>query len=365
MHLLERGIPLKVIAEVPHKILFSGSYTILDDCPALALAVGPRMTLKLVTDEPTPWPRQNPFAQAVREEIIQWLQVHHPERNPDDITWGSFRSHVPMPIEGWGVGSSASFTTALVLSQLAACGISLSPRDLFLLARRAHRRGQGGKGSGIDIAACAYGEVVRVAQAGSDADPTLERLCWPAHTGVLLIRSGNKADTRDAITAYFGNSLAYRRRVSRHLIRAVGQVCRVMLNEDEALIPALQENAAQEKEWSKAVGIPLVTDLEASLEEAFAPLIKQGWVAIKSLGAGGGDSIGCFYRRDEVMIADLMDLLQDFALQVRPATIERQGATLLCPPSPFQHAPDLGSPCGEKDMTPPHPAHRTAISHTT
>lgn len=335
---------MKVIAEVPHKILFSGSYTILDGSPALALAVGPRMTLKLVDQPDTQWPRNNPFAQAVREEIHIWLQ-QHPEHGSTPFDVGEFRSYVPMPIEGWGVGSSAAFTTALVLSQMAFLGISLTPYELFAIARRAHRRGQGGRGSGIDIASCTYGDVVRVAHAGGDATPTLERLCWPEHTGVLLIRSGQKADTRDAISEYFGHSLEYRKQCSRPLVRSVGQVCRTLLHNDTELIEALQENAAQEKVWSREAKIPLVTELQTELERAFAPFIERKWVAIKSLGAGGGDSIGCFYRRDEVMLADLMDLLQDFSLQARPATIERQGATLLCPPSPFQHAPELGSPC--------------------
>lgn len=309
------------------------------------------MTLKLTDDGEGGWPKQNPFAQAVKTVCLDWLREHRPELVSDALKWSAFRSYVPMPIEGWGVGSSACFTTALMLSQMAAFEVPLSARELFSLARTAHRIGQGNRGSGIDIAACTYGEVVRVVNSGGDDTPPLERLCWPEHTGFLLIRSGQKADTRAAITSYFEKTLATRRRASSALVRSVGKVCRTLLNNDQELIASLQENNEEERAWSKDVGIPLHTPLQAEIEQAFSAFLRRGWVAIKSLGAGGGDSIGCFYRRDEVTIADLMDQLQPFALQVRTATIERQGATLLCPPSPFVHAPGLGSPCDKIEPT--------------
>ncbi len=317
---------MSILVEVPHKVLFSGSYTILDGYPALAFAVEPRLSLRLTPSQKPFWPRDNPFAQAVRERLLTHLQQHHPNRLSEELLWGQFQTSVSMPIDGWGVGSSAAFTTALVFAQTEAWGLSLPPKELCYLARSAHRLAQDGRGSGIDVAACSLGGVVFASQSHTDAPPFLQHVDWPRNIGFMLIRSGNKADTRKMISIYRASTQNKAYTSRRALLRSIGDVCRTLLHNPSQFLEALQENARCEHNWSLEIDIPLVTEYQLEIQAGLSDFIDKHWVVIKALGAGGGDSIGCFYRTDKLEVSDLVSCLHDVPLQVRPTAVQTHGA---------------------------------------
>lgn len=317
---------MKILVEAPHKVLFSGSYTVLEGYPALAFAIEPRMTLILTsTDEPDPWSTKNPFIQAVREELREYMLQRHTEAEVNALSWGQFHTSVSMPVEGWGIGSSAAFTSALTFAQTEAWGVGLSSLELSFLARSAHRRAQGGKGSGLDVAACCLGGVVFAAQSGGDTQPNLTSVDWPEEIGFILIRSGQKADTRKMIARYHESTQHKPLLSRRHLLRSIGGVCRALRQQPNDFLPALQENCMCEREWSKELGISLVTPYQTQLEQALQERIQNQQVVVKALGAGGGDSIGLFYDTRQVTVTDLVLTLHDFPLQARPTTIQQQG----------------------------------------
>lgn len=325
---MNKGIGVvNVHVEVPHKVLFCGSYTVLDGYPALAFAIEPRMSLRLTSQDSFSWPRHNPFVQAVRDILGEYIQQHLPEHWNHLQGWGQFQTSVSAPIEGWGVGSSAAFTSALMYAQTEAWKLPIPMPTICHLARLAHRKAQGGKGSGIDVAACCLGGVVLASQCQSDAPPVLRSLTWPDHIGFVLLRSGQKADTRRLIQAY-QDSIREKPMLSRRdLLRSIGQVCRALQVSSASVdfLPALLENCVCERRWSQELGISLVTDYQSHLEQAFAEWIACGWVVVKALGAGGGDSIGLFYRSDLLHLSDLLTPLRDTPLQARPSRIEKQG----------------------------------------
>ena len=306
--------------DVPHKILFSGSYTVLDGYPALGLAVGPRMTLQLTKEAPQPWPEDNPFARAVDVVMSEALKVEG--ATPHD-RWGSFTTSLPEEVYGWGLGSSAAFTTALCAAIALEHDIN-TPTRLFALACAAHRLGQGGKGSGVDIAACTFGGLVYVTHAQGDTAPRCAPFPWPRDLGILLLRSGQKADTREKITSYRDIPPQTKQRANRPLLRAIGGVCRAFVHH-KGILAALRENARCEGEWSQALGIPLVTTQQRALETELYKALPTHDIVLKALGAGGGDSIACFYDKRHTQPAAIAPVFTQAGLQVRDLPIELHG----------------------------------------
>lgn len=320
---------MSIHVEVPHKVLFCGSYTVLEGYPALAFAIEPRMSLQLTRQDAFPWPRHNPFALAVREVLGEYIQQYRPDLRTESSPWWQFQTSVSAPIEGWGVGSSAAFTSALMFAQAEAWDLQLPLSILCQMARVAHRKAQGGRGSGIDVATCCFGGVVLASQCQSDAPPVLRSVPWPSHIGFVLIRSGQKADTRRLIQLYQESVKGDPVPSRRGLLRSVGAVCRSLQESPVDFLPALQENCICERHWSQELGISLVTAYQAQLEQALQDWISRQMLVVKALGAGGGDSIGLFYRADQLRISDLLVPLRDIPLQARPTRIETHGLVRL------------------------------------
>ncbi|MCB9644499.1 MAG: hypothetical protein H6728_15610 [Myxococcales bacterium] len=203
----------------PHKLLISGAYTVLDGHTSLAIAVEPEMKLTLNAQSVDAWPRNNPFADAVREVILQEANVQG-----CDLPLGTlgFETHLELPVHGWGVGSSAAFTTALTHAMSLSVGLDCTQQKLFALARKAHRIAQNGQGSGLDIAACTFGGLVAAKDAHTDQAPTVQHFVWPREIGVLLIRSEKKADTRQMIHTY--------RQAPKNKPSANGMICLPLSN---------------------------------------------------------------------------------------------------------------------------------------
>lgn len=305
----------------PHKLLLSGAYTVLDGHPALGLAVEPRMHLTLDTASHEPWPRDNPFAEAVRAVMREEAHRIGVSELPPSL---GFSTHTEMPVHGWGVGSSAAFVTCLTHACSLAMGLALDPTEIFAIARRAHRLAQQEQGSGLDIAACTFGGLIGANNAHTASTPHIHLLEWPEEIAVLLIRSDKKADTREMIQTYHQTPKEHARAERHALLRSIDRVWDAAFKTSD-LLAALAENSRCEADWSHAMQIPLVTPLQHQLEQAFAA--HKPHIVIKSLGAGGGDSIGCFYHREYLHLADIAEHTKAFSLQVRPVRVERHGSS--------------------------------------
>jgi len=312
---------MRINISTPHKMLFSGSYTVLDGHESLTLACGPRLSLAFDTSETLEY-QENPFARAVQEV----LQETH--QGSQAFTYPAFVTEVSESTAGWGVGSSASFTTSLTTALLLANHQKLDKKEIFALTRRAHRKAQGGKGSGTDIAACTFGGLVHVSQAQGDATPKVQAQEWPEDLGVLLIRSGNKADTRQLIQKYQEQSQKHQEPEQLTLLEAVQDVCKAFAQKasNASILSALQHNADRESIWSQHLGLVFVTPLQQELQQAFLPLSKEKHVVLKALGGGGGDSIGCFFDKTTTTLEELQRYLEPFSLPSRLVQIEQQGA---------------------------------------
>src|SRR5207244_938155 len=88
-----------------------------------------------------------------------------------------------------GLGTSAATTVAVVAAVLAAHGVAIDRptfrRQVFRLALVAHTRAQGGRGSGIDVAAAAHGGLIEY---GRCAPSWQRRIDRPTATALDIAR---------------------------------------------------------------------------------------------------------------------------------------------------------------------------------
>lgn len=116
-------------------------------------------------------------ARALKDELAQGFEV--------DIR--SEMSHQ------MGLGSSAAVTVATLAALEASLGREPDPGRLVELGTRVVRKVQGGKGSGADVAASAYGGVLRYFMESQEA------LKLPVAPALTLLYSGYKTPTAEVI----------------------------------------------------------------------------------------------------------------------------------------------------------------------
>ncbi|MCC7328641.1 MAG: hypothetical protein IT484_00630 [Gammaproteobacteria bacterium] len=183
-----------------------------------------------------------------------------------------------------GLGSSAAITAALAAALCAAVGRPLATGTLFELARLAHRRLQGGNGSGIDVAAAVHGGIV-----GLVPGQEVEVLGWPAGLHWLAAWSGYGAATPPLLARFN----AYRRRSGAAGEALVGQLCQAAQaalrawqgGEAAAVLAALARYRDALAALDAGARIGIVTRAHRRL----AALAADAGCLYKTSGAGGGD----------------------------------------------------------------------------
>ena len=140
---------MTVVATAPGKVVLSGEYAVLDGAPAICMAVDRRATAT-VGDSPdgrcrvaTPG---REFSNGEKFRIVEAVCGSRPELTIELDTRAFAEDGTKL-----GIGSSAALTAALV----AALG-----GDYYADALAAHRRLQGGSGSGVDVAASVHGGLI-------------------------------------------------------------------------------------------------------------------------------------------------------------------------------------------------------------
>ena len=212
---------MRVSCSAPGKLVLIGEYSVLWGHPALVAAVDRRARVEL---SPTGGPDCRVAAPGLRDEALTFtlgrrgaVAWDRPEQALPLVTAllpAMSRRRLPAtglaPFDArldttaffagrggvkLGLGSSAAVTTALATA-LAAWGGSPGPSPVGLEELVGfHRAVQGGRGSGIDIAAALLGGVVeyRLDKAGGVA--CARPLALPADLSVLFVWTGRAADT--------------------------------------------------------------------------------------------------------------------------------------------------------------------------
>jgi phosphomevalonate kinase len=280
----------------PGKAVITGEYAVLRGAPAVAMAVNRRAA---VTTAPsagsrysvkTPGLREGCWSFLVSGNAIEWLNEDGPaiidsvfsqlECPPDAPLEISIDTH-PFIDSGsgckLGLGSSAAATTALAAA-LTPPGTDC-PR-LLTIARAAHSKLQGGKGSGIDVAAsCAGGLVIFTPDAGVQRRPA-----WPDELHYRYFFSGKPASTSAAIART--TSIADTDAALLDLVACARDAATAMGagNADDA-ISTIRAYSLALRSFDQAhrVGI-FAAGHDAMMQRAVA-----AGVVYKPCGAGGGD----------------------------------------------------------------------------
>ena len=284
-----------IVGRAPGKAVLWGEYAVLAGAPAAVVAVDRHAVCEL-----TPSPTYRFIASGFEAAEAEYRGL--PSNPPRDAPAALLAWHVLKAFDGEGInpitfrlvteaffqkgsklglGSSAALCVAIE----GACAEWLGKAPCYQRALSAHRRFQGGRGSGIDVAAAFFGGAQRFQNGQSQpltADLPECRFVW----------TGTVADTGrhiDRFAAYLngGDTLALDR-----LANGSERLCK------EPSLDALNEYAQTLRQLDRAAGLGIYTAAHQRAES----LAKDHALAYKPCGAGGGD-IGAVFAESADQIA--------------------------------------------------------------
>jgi phosphomevalonate kinase len=290
-------------AEAPGKLVLTGEYAVLDGAPAVVTAVDRRAQVivepaaagrvqalgpgiapapfTLAGDGTLDWQSERAAEDyrllgAVTETLAQDAPL--PTDRPFDLRLDT--SAFYSGADKLGLGSSAALTVALT----AALCRHFDRTFEDSLAYEAHRRLQGGEGSGLDIAASIAGGLIRFVVGDP---PSVERLRWPDGLEALFVWTGRSAATTPRVRRY----RAWRRSPAAvepggRLVRSAAEAADAWQAGDTQAV--LEATAA----WARALdglGEAAGLDIGGGGHAELARLADGAGVVYKPSGAGGGD----------------------------------------------------------------------------
>ena len=263
-------------ARAPGKLVLSGAYAVLEGAPAIVTAVDRYVTADAgrIADLVTPEVRE-----AVGASEAPWFDASELREEGEKL----------------GLGSSAAIVVASLASRALRERGLLADAELAELvlepALAAHRRAQGG-GSGVDVAAAAYGGtlVFHRAEPGAEVTaPALFRVTLPAGLVVETWWSRQAASTADFVRRV--RALAerepqnYAALIGAQSQAANGAVRAVLRGQADDFVAALGEQRRALAALGQAADVDIVT---RAVEELAA---LSDAAAVLPAGAGGGDIV--------------------------------------------------------------------------
>lgn len=180
-----------VVASAPGKLVLAGEYAVLAGAPAVSMALDRRAVVRIDAREPAGLRTLG----AVRgsdsrllDATLATLGVDRPDAFIE-LDTGAFVD--PGAGIKLGIGSSGALAAALVVA-LSGCESTIGERLRYAL--EAHRRLQGNRGSGVDVATSVCGGLVRYRR-----DRMPERIDWPPGLAFAILSSGVAANTREQL----------------------------------------------------------------------------------------------------------------------------------------------------------------------
>jgi phosphomevalonate kinase len=259
-------------ARAPGKVVVSGAYAVLEGAPCLVAAVDRYVEAdtELAPDFVTP-----EVSAALGPERATWFDASALREGDQKL----------------GLGSSAAILVATLAARLAEERYPESDADLamqvFEPARAAHRSAQGG-GSGVDVAASAYGGYL-VAELRGDRLET--RRVTPPDVHLEVWAAGVPASTAGLlrmVRAFAARDRTSYDRIIRQLFDAAEFAERAIDGGDASdFVQALARQREGLTELGNTAGAPIVTPPVQSLAETAA---AEGAVVLPA-GAGGGDIV--------------------------------------------------------------------------
>jgi phosphomevalonate kinase len=267
-------------ARAPGKLVLVGEYAVLFGAPAIVTAVD-RYAEARFTDDPSERPRSTEAALAIAR-----VEAEHGALGRGLVTDVSALRTASMKL---GLGSSAAAAVASAAAALQFHGLEPSPDALSSLADAAHREVQPG-GSGVDVAASAYGGTLRFTRSGDV--PRIEKIALPSALHVRVVFTGREASTTKMLEAMrrFESQHPSRFDEARALLAAEAERA-ASARTAEAFVEAAGRYGEALDVFGGRVGIPIVEADSRAIDE----LALQHHGRAKPSGAGGGDVAVAFF----------------------------------------------------------------------
>ena len=276
---------MSMSASAPGKIVLSGEYAVLWDAPAVCMAVNRRAVATVSPSEDGECHLVTPgFEGMDRYSVLDALLGGQRPANRYTLDTTAFHDDGRKT----GIGSSAALTVAL------AAAIHGST-DVADAAMAAHRRLQGGHGSGVDIAAAVHGGLIEYTRSEEGA----RALRWPQGLEYRVVWTGVPASTERQLAKLAAAAVGPSRSA---LLLAAPRMCEAWRSGDAAAVLA---------EYVPYIGVlrqfSIDHDLgifDAGHDELTDAAMVDGLV-YKPAGAGGGDIGMLFGRSDDELDAFL------------------------------------------------------------
>jgi phosphomevalonate kinase len=321
-------------ASAPGKIVVAGEYAVLDGAPAIAMAVNRRATARIMTpgDGAThsvtgPGHTASIGRFSDTGDRIAWVEGGA-DYGVVDAVWRELGASAgrgvrleldtrafSCPETGGklGLGSSAAITVALAA---AVAAFAAPGADVASVAQRAHRRLQGGAGSGVDVAVALAGGLLEYRV----QDAAIRAREWPAGLEFAVFWSGVAASTTERLARLAEHPS---RRSRRELVEAAERTARAWRGGACAdVLAALAGYTGVLRRFSDEHDLGVFAAGHAGLVEA-AP----GDVVYKPCGAGGGD-LGVAFAADSAALERFASLAVTRGFSRLPLSLEADGVLL-------------------------------------
>lgn len=307
----------------PGKLVLLGEYAVLDGAPALVAAVSARARVTLRPSDQfqirsslldtaldfvleggaVRW-RNAAAAPAAAPAVAEWLgkliaanaPAQHAAGFIAELDTGDFFQQGSK----FGLGSSSALAVAFNAA-LQRHWHNATVSDAFAT----HRLLQGGRGSGVDVAAAVQGGLLGFSRGQSaDQPPRIEALQWPDSLALTVVFVGHSSSTVDAIGRYREWQQRAPSDWQAHHDRlreiAVNGKTSVKSGDCAGLMQALNEYGRALHAMGQSAGIDIVSQAHQRVGKhvsAFGPAVY------KPSGAGGGDvGIAVSHAQDAVAL---------------------------------------------------------------
>ncbi len=335
-------------AHAPGKLVICGEYAVLHGAPAIAVAVDVRARVRIragsapsrliVPDEGSwlfdlergalRWREPPPAGQGrILEAAATALAARGIEpTNPVEIVLDSRAFRTTRGDGAWeklGLGSSAAITVALVGALVAHAGQSALRREaLFELCAAIHRGFQGGKGSGVDVAAAVYGGVIALTAERTAA--SVRALAWPPGLHWLAAWSGEAAATMALLGRFEAFLRADPVRFERHVCELGALAATTLGAWERGDVALLLESLADYDDALRALDDGARIGIYTPAHRRLAAAAGEAGAVYKTSGAGGGD-FGVAFADSPEVIARLSATLAESGVRTMPGAAGTPG----------------------------------------
>ncbi len=228
-----------------------------------------------------------------------------------------------------GFGSSAALSVATIAALAAAAGIRLTARRCFELALEAHHFAQGKMGSGIDIAASAFGGLLQYRIADNDEEIIRETtpLTLPEDLHLRFVWSGRSASTRELVAKVRSYEKEH-----PYVIEGIFAEMASISRDGIAALKAgktgtfLEAVSAYHKAMDR-LGKTSGADIISAEHQQIAEIAAQNQCHYKPSGAGGGD-FGIVFGRDAAEIENCALQISQAGFNIMSLTMVKNGVVI-------------------------------------